>query len=80
MSPMQNDNFDLIKFSSAVRDLLDSELQISAGNMEVVPFAEKLYKLVRSQAYNEGVLDAKRVMERKLTDVSEQLDILLQYQ
>lgn len=80
MSPMQNDNFDLIKFSSTVRDLLDSELQVSVGNMEVVPFAEKLYKLVRSQAYNEGVLDAKRVMERKLADVSEQLDILLQYQ
>ncbi|MBO4121804.1 DUF2164 family protein [Cupriavidus gilardii] len=77
---MRNDDFDLIKFSSQVRDLLDSELQIAVGNMEVVPFAEKLYKLVRAQAYNEGVLDAKRVMERKLTDVSEQLDILLQYE
>lgn len=77
---MRNDDFDLIKFSSQVRDLLDSELQIAVGNMEVVPFAEKLYKLVRAQAYNEGVLDAKRVMERKLTDVAEQLDILLQYE
>ncbi|NSX05682.1 DUF2164 family protein [Cupriavidus gilardii] len=77
---MHNDDFDLIKFSSQVRDLLDSELQIAVGNMEVVPFAEKLYKLVRAQAYNEGVLDAKRVIDRKLTDVSEQLDILLQYE
>lgn len=77
---MHNDKFDLIRFSSEVRDLLDSELQVSVGNMEVVPFAEKLYKLVRAQAYNEGVLDAKRVMERKLADVSEQLDILLQYE
>ncbi len=77
---MHNDKFDLIRLSSEVRDLLDSELQVSVGNMEVVPFAEKLYKLVRAQAYNEGVLDAKRVMERKLADVSEQLDILLQYE
>ncbi|MCG5262366.1 DUF2164 family protein [Cupriavidus gilardii] len=77
---MHNDDFDLIKFSSQVRDLLDSELQIAVGNMEVVPFAEKLYKLVPAQAYNEGVLDAKRVIDRKLTDVSEQLDILLQYE
>jgi uncharacterized protein (DUF2164 family) len=77
---MHNDNFDLVKFSSQVRDLMDSELQISVGNMEVVPFAEKLYKLVRAQAYNEGVLDAKRVMDRKLSDISEQLDILLQYE
>lgn len=77
---MHNDDFHLIKFSSQVRDLLDSELQIAVGNMEVVPFAEKLYKLVRAQAYNEGVLDAKRVIDGKLTDVSEQLDILLQYE
>lgn len=77
---MQNDKLDLIKFSSQVRDLLDSELQISVGNMEVVPFAEKLYKLMRAQAYNEGVLDAKRVMDRKLSDIAEQLDILLQYE
>ncbi|MDF3833478.1 DUF2164 family protein [Cupriavidus basilensis] len=76
---MQNDKLDLIKFSSQVRDLLDSELQISVGNMEVVPFAEKLYKLMRAQAYNEGVLDAKRVMDHKLSDIAEQLDILLRY-
>ena len=77
---MRDEKFDLIKFSSQVRDLLDAELQISVGNMEVVPFAEKLYKLVRAQAYNEGILDAKRVMERKVSDISEQLDILLQYE
>lgn len=74
---MHSDKFDLIKFSSQVRDLLNSELQISVGNMEVVPFAEKLYKLVRTHAYNEGVLDAKNVIERKLSDVSEQLEIML---
>ncbi|RDJ97606.1 DUF2164 family protein [Paraburkholderia lacunae] len=77
---MKNDKLDLVKFSSQVRDLLDSELQISVGNMEVVPFAEKLYKLTRTRAYNEGVLDAKRVTDRKLSDISEQLDILLQYE
>ncbi|WP_242539861.1 DUF2164 family protein [Trinickia mobilis] len=48
--------------------------------MEVLPLAEKLYKLVRNQAYNEGVLDAQQVLDRKLSDISEQLDLLLQYE
>ncbi|MCO5412253.1 DUF2164 family protein [Ralstonia mojiangensis] len=77
---MHTQKFDLIKFSSQVRDLLDSELQISVGNMEVVPFAEKLYKLIRALAYNEGVFDARRVMDRKISDISEQIDTLLQYE
>ncbi|KVZ59802.1 DUF2164 family protein [Burkholderia ubonensis] len=77
---MHNGNFDRIKFFSQVRDLLESELQISVGNMEVVPFAERLYKLVHAHAYNEGVLDAKCVLDRKLADISEQLDILLRYE
>jgi uncharacterized protein (DUF2164 family) len=77
---MQEDKFDLIKFSSLVRDLLDSELQISVGNMEVLPFAERLYKLVRAQAYNEGVLEAKRVLDRRLSAISEEFDVLLQYE
>lgn len=77
---MNSEKFDLIKFSSQVRDLLDSELQISVGNMEVVPFAEKLYKLIRAKAYNEGVFDARRVIDRKISDISEQIDTLLQYE
>jgi len=77
---MSNDKFDLIKFSSKIRDLLESELDISVGNMEVIPLAEKLYKLVRNEAYNEGVLDAQRVLNQKLSDISEQLDLLLQYE
>ncbi|MGU7773919.1 DUF2164 family protein [Burkholderia sp. MR1-5-21] len=77
---MHNGNFDLIKFSSQVRDLLDRELEIVVGNMEVMPFAEKLYGLVSTQAYNEGVLDAKRVADRKLSEISEQLDILFRYE
>lgn len=77
---MNNDKFDLIKFSSEIRDLLESELGISVGNMEVVPFSEKLYKLVRDQAYNEGVLDAKHLLDRKLSDISEQFDFLLRYE
>lgn len=77
---MPDDKFDLVRFSSQVRYLLDSELQISVGNMEVLPFAKKLYMLARAQAYNEGVLDAKRVMDLKVSDISEQLDVLLQYE
>jgi len=77
---MQDKKIDLLKFSSQVRDLLESELQISVGNMEIMSFAEKLYKLVRAQAYNEGVFDAKRVMDRELSDIAEQLDILLRYE
>lgn len=74
-----NDTFDLIKFSSKVRDLLDSELGLTVGNMEVVPFAEKLYKMMRAQAYNEAIFDAKRIVDRKLSDVVEQFEFLLQY-
>lgn len=77
---MNIDKFDLINFSSEVRDLLKSELGVSAGNMEVIPFGEKLYKLVRSHAYNEGVLDAQRLLDRKFSDISEQLDFLLQHE
>lgn len=73
-----SEKFDLIQFSSKVRDLLDTELGVSVGNMEVVPLAEKLYKMVRAQAYNEAIFDAKRVVDRKLADVSEQFDFLLQ--
>ncbi|WP_019449474.1 DUF2164 family protein [Cupriavidus sp. BIS7] len=73
-----SEKFDLIRFSSKIRDLLDSELGVSVGNMEVVPFAEKLYKMIRAQAYNEAIFDAKRVVDRKLADVSEQFDFLLQ--
>ncbi|QOT81056.1 DUF2164 family protein [Cupriavidus basilensis] len=77
---MDSYKFDLIKFSSEVRELLKSELEISVGNMEVVPFGEKLYKLVRAHAYNEGVQDAQRLLDRKLSDISEQLDLLLQHE
>ncbi|AZE50117.1 hypothetical protein C4K04_4458 [Pseudomonas chlororaphis] len=77
---MTSGKFDLIKLSSQVRDILDTELQISIGNMEAIPVTEKLYKLIRAQAYNEGVFDAKRVLDNKLDDITEQLDILLQYE
>jgi uncharacterized protein (DUF2164 family) len=77
---MQSDKPDLIKLSSQVCDLLDSELQISVGNMEVISFTDKLYKLIRTEAYNEGVLDAKRVLDKKVEDIIEQLDTLLQYE
>ncbi|MCY1543443.1 hypothetical protein D9M68_792630 [compost metagenome] len=77
---MHDGKFDLLRFASQVRDLLNDELQVSVGNLEVVPFAERLYQLVRIHAYNEGVLDAKGVMDKKVSDISEQLDILLQYE
>lgn len=76
---MSDNKIDLIDFSSKVRDLMDSELGFSVGNMEILPFAEKIYKLVRAQAYNEGVIDARQVLERKLEDVAEQLEFLLRY-
>lgn len=61
-----------------VRELLSSELSVSVGNMEVIPFSEKLYKMIRAYAYNEGLNDAKKLLERKLSDVSEQIDLLIQ--
>jgi uncharacterized protein (DUF2164 family) len=75
---MQKMEFDKIKFASEVRDLLEAELSYSAGNMEVIPFAEKIYKLVRSHAYNEGVRDALLLVERKVSDITEQIEFLMQ--
>ncbi|MBV8272833.1 MAG: hypothetical protein JO067_11245 [Cupriavidus sp.] len=40
--------------------------------------SEKFDLMVRAQAYNEAIFDAKRVVDRKLADVSEQFDFLLQ--
>lgn len=77
---MRDGKFDLLNFASQVRDLLDSELQVSAGNLEVVPFAEKLYQLIRVHAYNEGVLDAKDVLDERVADISEQIDVLFKYE
>jgi uncharacterized protein (DUF2164 family) len=61
-----------------VRELLSSELSVSVGNMEIIPFSEKLYKMIWAYAYNEGLNDAKKLLERKLDDVSEQIDLLIQ--
>ena len=77
---MSSEKFDLIKFSSEVRALLSSEMGISVGNMEVVSFGEKLYKLVRAHAYNEGLRDAKSLLEGKISDISEQLDLLWKHE
>ncbi len=70
----------MVEFSSKVRDLLASEIDVVVGNMEVIPLAEKLYKLVRARAYNEGLAAAKAVIEQKMLNVSDELDVLAQYE
>ncbi|WP_051995091.1 DUF2164 family protein [Burkholderia sp. lig30] len=75
-----SEKFDMVKFSSKVRDLLSSEIDVVVGNMEVIPLAEKLYKLVRAQAYNEGLAAAKAVIEQKMLNLSDELDVLAQYE
>ena len=77
---MASEKFDMVKFSSKVRDLLSSEIDVVVGNMEVIPLAEKLYKLVRAQAYNEGLAAAKAVIEQKMLNLSDELDVLAQYE
>jgi uncharacterized protein (DUF2164 family) len=75
-----SEKINMIKFSSKVRDLLSSEIDVIVGNMEVIPLAEKLYKLVRAQAYNEGLAAAKAVIEQKMLNLSDELDVLAQYE
>ncbi|SDI00427.1 Uncharacterized conserved protein, DUF2164 family [Pseudomonas flavescens] len=77
---MNAEKFNLVKFSSEVQTLLSSELDISAGNMEILGFSEKLYKLARVHAYNEGLMAVRDVLERKWEDISEQIDVLIQYE
>jgi len=77
---MASEKIDMVKFSSKVRDLLSSEIDVVVGNMEVIPLAEKLYKLVRAQAYNEGLAAAKAVIEHKMLNLSDELDVLAQYE
>ncbi|QEM81245.1 DUF2164 family protein [Halomonas binhaiensis] len=74
---MSEETFDLVKFSSEVKELLLSELDVSVGNMEVIEFSEKLYGMIRARAFNEGLLAAKDVLEKKMEDISEQLDFLV---
>ena len=74
---MNEETFDLVKFSSEVQELLLSELDVSVGNMEVIEFSEKLYEMIRARAFNEGLLAAKGVLEKKMEDISEQLDFLV---
>lgn len=76
---MKNEKLDLLKFSTQVRELLNDELQISLGNMEILPFAEKLLKLTHTQSYNEGVMDAKHTIEKKMRTIIDEIDILINY-
>jgi uncharacterized protein (DUF2164 family) len=75
---MKNDKFDMLKFSTEVRALLESELDVRVGNMEAVSFCERLYKLVRARAYNQGLLEAKDLIERKLMLLTEDIEMLVQ--
>ncbi|WP_083235838.1 DUF2164 family protein [Halomonas caseinilytica] len=74
---MNKNRPDAFRFSNELKKLLLTELDISVGNMEIIPLSEKIYDLVRRDAYNEGVIDAKIAVEKKLEDIDEQLDMLL---
>lgn len=77
---MSAEKFNLVEFSSEIQALLSDELDISIGNMEVLRFSEKLYRLVRARAYNEGLMAAKGALEKKWEDLSEQIDVLFIYE
>lgn len=78
---MKNKSYDNIQsISLIIQSFLESELDIHTGNMELFIVSEKIIKLLRAEFYNEGLRDAIKATQAKLSEIIEKIEELEAYE
>ncbi len=67
---------NIVRISTMIQTFLERELKVQVGDAEVISVAESIVDTMRVEYYNQGLLDAARLVEKKVAGIVEQLESL----